>query len=130
MSLATQTMNGNTLATEIKPRYYESAHAVFRLGVDPMDELKHYTYEIHFRHGKIEIQNNEIVEDTEEACIECADFDELIEKANQLQMTPVNIHDIRFFVVADLECEDIKETYLYTDFDWICETIDNLEAEY
>lgn len=128
MSLATQTTNGNTLATEIAPIYYEGDMP--SIDYEPMDELKHYTFEIHFRHGKIEIQNNEIVEDSEEACIECADFDELIEKGNLLQMTPVNICDKRFYVVADLEMEDITETYLYTDFDWIRETIDDLEAEY
>ena len=129
MSLATQTMNGNTLATEIKQRYYEGGYDDAGL-IDPKDELKHYTYEIHFRHGKIEIQNNEIVEDHEECVICCADFDELIEKTNLLQMSPVNIFDKKFFVVADLECEDITDTYLYTDFDWIRDTIENLEAEY
>jgi len=45
-------------------------------------------------------------------------------------MSSVTITDKKFMVVADLECEDIKDTYLYYDFDWIGEKIDMLEESY
>ena len=128
MSHATQTMNGNTLATEIKPQNYDSP--VFRFGVDPMDELKHYTFAIHITAGNFNVINNEIIQDYDEFVIECADFDELIKKGDQLHMSSVTITDKKFMVVADLECEDIKDTYLYYDFDWIGEKIDMLEESY
>ena len=129
MSHATQTMNGNTLATEIKQRYYEGGYDDAGL-IDPKDELKHYTFAIQITAGNFNVINNEIIQDYDEFVIECADFDELIKKGDELHMSSVTITDKKFMVVADLEMEDITDTYLYNDFDYIRETIDMLEATY
>ena len=129
MSHATQTMNGNTFATEIKQRYYEGGYDDAGL-IDPKDELKHYTFAIQITAGNFNVINNEIIQDYDEFVIECADFDELIKKGDQLHMSSVTISDKKFMVVADLEMEDITDTYLYNDFDYIREKIDMLEATY
>ena len=129
MSHATQTMNGNTLATEIKQRYYEGGYDDAGL-IDPKDELKHYTFAIQITAGNFNVINNEIIQDYDEFVIECADFDELIKKGDELHMSSVTITDKKFMVVADLEMEDITDTYLYNDFDYIREKIDMLEATY